>query len=85
MDQVTRMGTAADDGLLVRHRVLICDRDRKWSHAVRGRFADAGVRLELTPESAPNANVYADRFVRSIKEECLNRMIPVGSNTFDMP
>ena len=33
MDQVTRMGTAADDGLLVRHRVLIWDRDLKWSHA----------------------------------------------------
>ena len=82
MDQVTRMGTAADDGLLVRHRVLICDRDRKWSHAVRGRFADAGVRLELTPERTPNANAYAERFVRSIKEECLNRMIPVGEQHF---
>ena len=62
MDQVTRMGTAADDGLLVRHRVLIWDRDRKWSHAVRGRFADAGVRLELTPERTPNANAYVDCF-----------------------
>ncbi len=35
MDQATRKGTAADDGLLVRHRVLICDRDRKWSRDVR--------------------------------------------------
>jgi putative transposase len=31
-----------------------------------------------TPLQAPNANAYAERFVRSIKEECLNRVIPFG-------
>ena len=82
MDQVARMVTAADDGLLVRHRVLICDRDRKWSRAVRRRFADAGIRVVLTPARAPNANAYAERFVRSIKEECLDRMIPLGARHF---
>jgi transposase InsO family protein len=76
------MVTAADDGLLVRHRVLICDRDRKWSAAVRRRFAGAGIRVVLTPERAPNANAYAERFVRSIKEECLDRMIPLGERHF---
>ena len=39
---------------------------------------DAGIRVVLTPERAPNANAYAERFVRSIKEECLDRMIPLG-------
>src|SRR5687767_6119488 len=82
MDQVARMVTAADDGLLVGHRVLICDRDRKWSRAVRRRFADAGIRVVLTPARAPNANAYAERFVRSIKEECLDRMIPLGERHF---
>ena len=76
------MVTAADDGLLVGHRVLICDRDRKWSRAVRQRFADAGIRVVLTPARAPNANAYAERFVRSIKEECLDRMIPLGERHF---
>jgi transposase InsO family protein len=59
-------------------QVLICDRDRKWSGDVRRRFRDAGIRVVLTPERAPNANAYAERFVRSIKEECLDRLIPIG-------
>ena len=32
-----------------------------------------------TPYQAPNANAYAERFVRSIKQECLNRVIPFGA------
>ena len=36
----------------------------------------------LTPERAPNANAYAERFVRSIKEECLDRLIPIGEQHF---
>ena len=45
-------------------------------------FGDAGIRVVLTPERAPNANAYAERFVRSIKEECLDRMIPFGERHF---
>jgi transposase InsO family protein len=82
MGQIVRLITAADDGVLIGHRVLICDRDRKWSRAVRQGFDDAGIRVVLTPERAPNANAYADRFVRSIKEECLDRMIPLGEQHF---
>jgi transposase InsO family protein len=78
MDQLVRRVTAADDGALVGHRVLICDRDRKWSGVVRRRLGEAGIRVVLTPECAPNANAYAERFVRSIKEECLDRIIPFG-------
>ena len=78
MHQVVRTMTAADEGLLVQHRVLICDRDTKWSVQVRARLEEAGIRVVLTPYRAPNANAYAERFVRSIKEECLNRMIPFG-------
>jgi putative transposase len=45
---------------------------------VRQQCGDAGIRVVLIPARAPNANAYAERFVRSIKEECLDRMIPLG-------
>jgi transposase InsO family protein len=80
MQQVARALTAADDGWLVSHRVLICDRDAKWSAPVRARLREAGIRVVQTPYQAPNANAYAERFVRSIKDECLNRMIPFGEH-----
>ena len=35
-----------------------------------------------TPYQAPNANAHAERFVRSIKEECLNRLVPLGDSHF---
>jgi putative transposase len=63
-------------------QVLICDRDRKWSRDVRRRLRDAGIRAVLIPERAPNANAYAERFVRSIKEECLDRLNPIGERHF---
>jgi transposase InsO family protein len=78
MRQVSRTLTIADEGLLRRHRVLICDRDHKWSAAARQLIEDAGIHVVPTPYRAPNANAHAERFVRSIKEECLDRIIPLG-------
>jgi len=49
MHQVSRTLTAADAGLLRHHRVLICDRDRKWSQDVRRLLGDSGIRVVLTP------------------------------------
>ncbi len=45
---------------------------------MRARLSEAGIRVVQTPYQAPNANAYAERFVRSIKQECLNRVIPLG-------
>ncbi len=77
MRQTGRTLTAADDGVLVGHHVLICDRDAKWNAPVRERLDEAGIRVVQTPFQAPNANAYAERFVRSIKDECLNWVIPL--------
>jgi len=60
---------------LVGHRVLICDRDTKWSGAVQQLLDEAGLQVVRTPFEAPNANAYAERFVRSIKAECLHGVI----------
>jgi putative transposase len=82
MRQAGRTVTAVEDGLLRDHRVLVCDRDRTWSAEVRRLLNEAGLRMVQTPLQAPNANPYAERFVRSIKEECLDRMIPIGERHF---
>ena len=78
MQQTVRTLTMAETRALVVPQVLICDRDRKWSRDVRRRLREAGIRVVLIPERAPNANAYAERFVRSIKEECLDRLVPLG-------
>jgi transposase InsO family protein len=59
-------------------RVVICDRDPKWSRAVVGFLEREGIRIVRTPVCAPNCNAYAERFVRSIKAECLNRVLLLG-------
>jgi len=79
MRQVARTLTIADED---RCGALICDRDAKWSEPVRNRLRDTGIRLMRTPYRTPNANAYAERFVRSIKQECLDRMIPLGERHF---
>jgi transposase InsO family protein len=81
MQQIGRTLTMAD-GVLGPRRVLICDRDQKWCADVRRQLRESGIRVIQTPVRAPNANAYAERFVRSIKEECLDRMIPLGERHF---
>jgi transposase InsO family protein len=82
MQQMARTLVFADEGPLSHHRVLICDRDAKWSSAVRAQLTEAGLHVVQTPFRAPNANAHAERFVRSIKEECLNRIVPLGERHF---
>ncbi len=78
MQQMARTLVFADHGPLTHHRGLICERDAKWSPAVRGHLEDAGLPVVPTPYRAPNANAHAARFVRSITEEDLDRRVPIG-------
>ena len=81
MSQAARTMTALD-GALARCGALICNRDRKWSAPVRRLLEESAVRVVQAPFHAPNCNAHAERFVRSIKEECLNRVIPLGERHF---
>ena len=76
--QACRSLTTADHGLLVGERFLICDRDRKWSAPAQRLLEESGVRVVRTPFQAPNCNAHSERFVRTIKEECLTRVILFG-------
>jgi putative transposase len=78
MAQAPRRLTDAVDGFLAGHRILICDRDTKWTDGFHRIVQGAGARIVRTPVQAPNANAYAERFVRSIREECLDRLILFG-------
>ncbi len=66
------------DGFLRGHRLLICDRYTKFTDQFKRILRDFGVEVVLTPKRAPNCNAFAERFVLSIKSECLRRMVFFG-------
>jgi len=78
MKQVARNLTDVSDGFLSNSRYLIMDRDKKYTDEFRGHIDREGVTPVRCPAQAPNCNAFAERFVRSVKSECLERMIPFG-------
>ena len=81
MIQIARNMTDTVDGALLGKRYLILDRDTKYSAAFRKLIEGSGTEVIRLPPRSPNLNAYAERFVRSIKEECLERMIFVGQGS----
>jgi transposase InsO family protein len=69
------------DGCLRGKRFLLHDRDPLFSKAFRETLAATGVETVRLPPRSPNLNAYAERFVRTIKESCLDRMILVGEGS----
>ena len=78
MLQIARNATDSQAGALHAKRYLIIDRDTKYSKQFRRLIRDNGTKVIRLPPMSPNLNAYAERFVRSIKSECLNRMIFIG-------
>ena len=81
MGQMSRNLTDASDGFLTGKRFLIHDRDPLFTLAFRETLAAAGVQAVRLPPRSPNLNAFAERFVRTIKESCLDRMILVGEGS----
>jgi putative transposase len=57
---------------------LIVDRDTKYSTAFRTFIAREGVEVIRLPPRSPNLDAFAERFVGSVKNECLSKLIPIG-------
>src|SRR3989441_288788 len=78
MVQVARNVTMEEWGFLSPGQYLIHDRDGKYCPAFQQIIDAAGVKRVPLPPRSPNLNAYAERWVRSVKEECLSRLILCG-------
>jgi len=78
MVQIARNLTMAEWGFLETGQYLIHDRDSKYCPAFQRLIDEAGITRVPLPPRSPNLNAYAERWVRSVKEECLSRLILFG-------
>jgi len=81
MAQVARNLTMLGDGFLNGMHYLILDRDSKFSAQFKKILADAGVKVVQICYQAPNMNAIAERWVLSVKSECIDRMIFFGEES----
>ena len=78
MCQIARNLIDCEDGFLRGKRYILMDRDTKYCDRFRQILRDSGVKPLRLPPRSPDLNAFAERFVRSIKEECLNRFVFFG-------
>jgi len=81
MTQIARNVTMEEWGVLSPGQYLIHDRDGKYCPAFQQIIDAAGVTRVPLPPRSPNLNAYAERWVRSVKEECLSRLILFGERS----
>ena len=78
INQVARNLTDVCDGFLHDGYYVLHDRDPLFTAQFRDTLAAGGATAVRLPAKSPNLNAHAERFVRSIKEECINRVVPLG-------
>ena len=78
MQQMARNSTGEEWGFLEQRRYALHDRDTKFCSVFRDTLAAGGIKPIQLPARSPNLNAYAERWVRSVKEECLSKLIFSG-------
>jgi transposase InsO family protein len=78
MEQMARNVTDASTGCLRDHRYVLHNRDTKFCASFRSILQDGGVHPLRLPARSPNLNAFAERWVRSVKQECLSKLILLG-------
>ena len=80
MVQIARSATQETLGHLHPCRYVLHDRDTKFCATFRSTLADGGVKAIRLPAKSPNLNAFAERWVRSVKQECLSKLILFGES-----
>ena len=78
MKQMARNMTITDEGFLNGCRYLLHDRDTKFCPAFCNILRSAGIQPLALPPRSPNLNAHLERWNRSVKEECLSKLILFG-------
>jgi putative transposase len=81
MEQQARNATMEGWGFLRGCRYLLHDRDTKFCASFRELIESGSVETIRLPARSPNLNAFAERWVRSVKEECLSRLILFGESS----
>ena len=81
MEQMARNVTMEGTGFLASCRYLLHDRDSKYCASFRELLAAEKVKALALPPNSPNLNAFAERWVRSVKEECLSKLILFGERS----
>lgn len=68
-------------GIPTGRRLLIHDHDPLFTEEFQEMLASSGVKPVKVPPRSPNLNAYAERFVRTAKELCLDQMIFFGERS----
>jgi transposase InsO family protein len=78
MQQMARNATSESWGFLDQRRYVLHDRDAKFCSVFRATLTAGGIKPIQLPARSPNLNAYAERWVRSAKEECLAKLVLFG-------
>jgi hypothetical protein len=78
MQQMARNASGETWGFLEHRRYALHDRDTKFCSVFRATLAAGGIKPIQLPARSPNLNSHAERWVRSVREECLSKLILFG-------